>query len=190
MKVGLVNVEHDHTQPMHGLDNVEAISVVFHRIAADRKWVDFFPEWVDEDERWGRPKCPEIPMPRFEDYEDIDVVLARVPCGMSIGSGEKEGIRDVFRLQVNLVVANLAARRGWRDPDYHVPHRTVYVVFIGSCAPMVEIFRCDDLVMHRGDYWVYKPEIGRLKQKVLMPFGSCQLAPGYAQAGNYPLDLV
>ncbi|BFG36973.1 hypothetical protein CerSpe_232470 [Prunus speciosa] len=175
IKVGLVNVDdHIHSQ-LHGLeDHVETVSVGFERVSKDRKWEDYFPEWIDEGKKWGSPKCPEIPIPKLEGYKDIDVVLARVPC-------DKEGIRDVFRLQVNLVVANLVVGEGWMKPD---AHRKVYVVFIGSCGPMVEIFRCDDLLMHRGDYWVYMPDIGRLKQKVLMPVGSCQLAPGYAETGR------
>ena len=116
----------------------------------------------------------------MEDYEDLDVVIARVPYDRV---KEYKGIRDVFRLQVNLVVANLVVRNGWiSNPDVN---RTVYTVFIGSREPMVEIFRCDDLVMHQGDHWVYKPELRRLKQKVLMPFGSCQLAPSYAQTGEF-----
>ncbi|KAL6132689.1 hypothetical protein ACLB2K_064928 [Fragaria x ananassa] len=182
IRVGLVNVDHDRIRLMQGSEDIDPIPVSFDRVGGDRKWEDFFPEWIDEDERWEHPKCPEIPMPRFEDYNGIDVILAKVPCGTS--GDEKEGIRDVFRLQVNLVVANMAARLGWRDPDSGVPHRTVYVVFIGSCDPMVEIFRCDDLVMRQGDSRVYKPELGRLKQKVLMPFGTCQLASGYARAGK------
>lgn len=155
----------------------KTVNVRFDRVSEDLKWDDFFPEWIDEDEKWGPPKCPEIPMPmpvRSEDYKDLDVVIARVPCGRV--NGGKEGIRDVFRLQVNLVVANLVV--GNVD-------RTVYVVFVGSCGPMVEIFRCDDLVMRRGDYWVYKPDLRRLKQKVLMPFGTCQLAPSYAETGTF-----
>jgi hypothetical protein len=122
-----------------------------------------------------------MPAARPADYGDLDVIIARVPCG-GAGEKEKEGIRDVFRLQVNLVVANLVVGSGWVTPDVH---RTVYVVFVGSCGPMVEIFRCDDLVMHQGDYWVYKPELRRLKQKVLMPFGTCQLAPSYAETGKF-----
>ena len=42
----------------------------------------------------------------MEDYEDLDVVIARVVK-------ENKGIRDVFRLQVNLVVPNLWVRNGW-----------------------------------------------------------------------------
>ncbi|TQD78365.1 hypothetical protein C1H46_036058 [Malus baccata] len=180
IKVGLVNVdEHIHSQ-LHGLSDVEAVSVAFERVARDRKWKDYFPEWIDEDEKWGKPKCPEIPIPKLEHYEGIDVVLAKVPCGPN-GTSDREGIRDVFRLQVNLMVANLVVGKRWMKPD---AHRTVYVVFIGDCGPMVEIFRCDDLLMHRGNYWVYRPNIGRLKQIVHMPVGSCQVASGYAETGT------
>ncbi|KAB2630164.1 hypothetical protein D8674_007683 [Pyrus ussuriensis x Pyrus communis] len=180
IKVGLVNVdEHIHSQ-LHGLSDVEAVSVAFERVARDRKWKDYFPEWIDEDEKWGKPKCPEIPIPKLEHYEGIDVVLAKVPCGPN-GTSDREGIRDVFRLQVNLMVANLVVGKGWMKPD---AHRTVYIVFIGDCGPMVEIFRCDDLLMHRGNYWVYRPNIGRLKQIVHMPVGSCQVASGYVETGR------
>lgn len=111
-----------------------------------------------------------------EEYESVDVVVAGVPCS---GGGNE---RDVFRLQVNLVAANLTVRSGWREGGVD---GTVYVVFVGSCGPMREIFRCDDLTWHEGEYWVYKPDLKRLKQKVLMPVGSCMLAPPFAQSGKF-----
>ena len=186
VKVGLVNVEDDRIEATYGLLGLlgletDVVKVGFDHVAKDLTWDDFFPEWINEEyEKWGiPPKCPEIPLPRVKDYEGLDMVIARVPCDRV---KENEGIRDLFRLQVNLVVANLVVRSGWISPDVD---RTVYVVFIGSCGPMVEIFRCDDLVMHHGDYWVYKPELRRLKQKVLMPFGSCQLAHSFAETGKF-----
>jgi glycogenin glucosyltransferase len=61
-------------------------------------------------------------------------------------------------------------------------YQPVYVVFIGSCSPMVDIFRCDDLLFHESDeFWVYKPDFVSLRQKMLMSFGTCQLAPSYAE---------
>ncbi|KAL2345698.1 hypothetical protein Fmac_006983 [Flemingia macrophylla] len=135
--------------------SVESVSIEFDRVDEKLKWEEVFPEWIDEKEA----KCPHVPlMARFQNDGDFDAVVARVPCG----------VRDVFRLQVNLVVANVA-----------VKNRNVnaYVVFVGSCAPMVEIFRCDDLVMHGQEYWVYKPELRSLKHQTLMPLGSCQIAP-------------
>ncbi|KAH8490937.1 hypothetical protein H0E87_023173 [Populus deltoides] len=172
IKIGLVNVD-DHVKHaydrMHG--QVETVSVDFRPVSKELKWESFFPEWIDEDARWHQPSCPEVPMPRLDDYRDLDVILARVPCG---SGSEKQGIRDVFRLQVNLVVANLVVANGLTKGG---GDRTVYVVFMGSCGPMQEIFRCDDLMTRLGDYWVYKPELRRLRQKVQMPVGSCQIAP-------------
>ncbi|KAL9450509.1 hypothetical protein AB3S75_012276 [Citrus x aurantiifolia] len=180
IKVGLVNIndDNDDYNSVRGGMHVETVHVRFDHVGEDKKWEDFFPEWIDEDHKWAPPACPEIPMPA-KDYRYLDVIVARVPCR---GDGDAGGgMRDVFRMQVNLVVANLAVESGWLKPDVDRP---VYVVFAGSCGAMVEMFRCDDLVEHAGDYWVYKPDLRRLKHKVLMPVGSCQIAPAFAQTGK------
>lgn len=182
-KVGLVNV---HTRVDSGLyeqlhalhPQVETVSIEFDHVDENLKWKDFFPVWIDEDEKWGGPKCPDLPMPTWEIYRDINVVVARVPCG----------IKDVFRLQVNLVVANLAVESGWmKNLNTYEP---VYVVFIGSCDPMVDIFKCGDLLLHQsGEFSVYKPDLVSLRHKMLMPVGSCQIAPGYAETGIFSFQL-
>lgn len=183
IKIGFVNVDdnvkhaYDH---MHG--EVETVNVDFRPVSKELKWENFFPEWIDEDARWHEPSCPEVPMPRLEDYRDLDVIVARVPCG---SGAQKQGIRDVFRLQVNLVVANLVVANGLTEGG---DDRTVSVIFIGSCGPMQEIFRCDDLMTHLGEYWVYKPELRRLRQKVQMPVGSCQIAPLHRETGNIEIQ--
>ena len=175
IKVGLVNIHdgnlHEQLGSLH--PQVETVSVNFDHVNENLKWEDLYPEWIDEDGKWGRPKCPAMPMPALEGYQGLNVVVAKVPCE----------IKDVFRLQVNLVVANLAVDSGWVT-RMEFDHRKVYVVFVGSCGPMEEIFRCDDLLMHQGGYWVYKPDLRSLKQKTLMPVGSCQIAPGYAETGK------
>ncbi|KAI9084735.1 hypothetical protein K1719_033141 [Acacia pycnantha] len=178
IKVGLVNIDQklDASLLQHLPPRVETVPVNFDRVDDNLKWEDFFPEWIDEEQKRGPPKCPRMPMP--EPRRDLNVVVARVPCGGT----SKEGVRDVFRLQVNLVAANLAVESGWLKND---SHRTVYVVFIGRCSPMIEIFRCDDLVTHEGEYWVYKPQLWRLKQLTIMPPGSCQIAPAnFAETGK------
>nr|KYP74339.1 Glycogenin-1 [Cajanus cajan] len=180
IKLGLVNVDtrvdiglYEQLHALH--PQVESVCVDFDHVDESLKWKDFFPVWIDEYGKWSGPKCPDLPMPTWEMYRDLNVVVARVPCG--------SGIRDVFRLQVNLVVANLAVESGWVDKlDAYEP---VYVVFIGSCDPMVDIFKCDDLLLHQsGEYWVYKPDLVSLRHKMLMPVGSCQIAPGYAEIGK------
>ncbi|MFS8002579.1 hypothetical protein Hanom_Chr13g01203701 [Helianthus anomalus] len=164
LKIGLVNLHLDQIQ-VNGLADVTTIN--FKIVDVDKKWEDFFPEWVDEDGKWGPMKCPEIPMPRT--YEKVDVVVARVP----------DGVRDVFRLQVNLVVANVLVKSGWDEGG----DEEVYVVFIGRSGPMWEIFRCDDMIWEESDYKIYKPDLKRLQQKVNMPVGSCMISSSL-QHGN------
>ncbi|CAL5397341.1 unnamed protein product [Camellia sinensis] len=182
VKIGLVNMEYEvgENYQMPGLPKAETVTVRFDRVGKDSQWSDFFPKWIDEDEKKGRPLCPEIPMPKFEDYHGLNVVVARVPCKKW---AEREGIKDVFRLQLNLVVANLLVRSGWKN-DNHQLDRTVYAVFISSCGPMREIFRCEDLLMHEDNFFVYRPNLRKLKQKVLMPVGTCQVAPPYEEPGE------
>ncbi|KAK4282805.1 hypothetical protein QN277_014136 [Acacia crassicarpa] len=180
VKVGLVNIDQKLDASLLQLlpPRVETVPVNFDRVDDNLKWKDFFPEWIDEEQKRGPPKCPRMPMPEPEPRRDLSVVVARVPCG---GTSKEGVIRDVFRLQVNLVAANLAVESGWLKND---SHRTVFVVFIGRCSPMIEIFRCDDLVTHEGEYWVYKPQLWRLKQLTIMPPGSCQIAPNFAETGK------
>ncbi|CAI9768999.1 unnamed protein product [Fraxinus pennsylvanica] len=171
INIGLVNIDGVH------VDNIDLelkrranmVKVHFNPVVDYIRWKDFFPVWINEK---YPSKCPEIQMPRFEDYHELDVILARVPC-----SRDDEG-RDVLRLQVNLVVANLLVRSRRKN------NSSVFAVFTGSCTPMWEIFRCDDLLWHEGNYWVYKPELTRLQQKVLMPVGTCQLAPAILEQGQ------
>ncbi|MCL7044020.1 hypothetical protein MKW94_015212 [Papaver nudicaule] len=175
IKVGLVNTEKKDDEYWYSLG--EAVSVGFDRVSNKIQWKDFMREWIDEEHMYGKgPKCPDMPMPEFEKYpDDLDVVIARVPCGNESDAVNGNGIRDVYRLQVNLVVANLVARRRNDQP--------VYVVFIGTCGPMIEIFRCDDLIKHEEDIWIYKPDLRRLQQKVQMPVGSCQIASPFVKQG-------
>ncbi|CAI0551332.1 unnamed protein product [Linum tenue] len=178
-RIGLVNVDDNVRRSYEALGLAEVVNVDFQRVSAKLTWKMFFPTWVDEDGPPGsNNNCPELPVPRLAldepRYKDLDVVVAGVPCGGR--NNGSEGIRDVFRLQVNLVVANLVvAAAGNGD-------RTVHVVFIGSCGPMPEIFRCDDMLTHVGDYWVYQPDLNRLRDKVSMPVGSCQIAPPFGPA--------
>ncbi|XP_077218958.1 putative UDP-glucuronate:xylan alpha-glucuronosyltransferase 5 [Tasmannia lanceolata] len=166
IEIGLINIE-EKEEEVRDWQSLGRTSIIrFDRPREGLRWAELFPEWIDEDERTKVPKCPKIPMPDFENYGEFDVVVARVPCG----SEEKRGSRDVFRLQVHLVVGNLVMRNGRRRDD-----GTVIVVFIGACGPMWEIFRCEDLVKHEGNLWVYKPDLRRLKQKLDLPVGSCQL---------------
>lgn len=165
MKIGMVNMDEFDTSEWkrHGV----TIPIEFERVSEYFKWKDLFPEWIDEEEETDIPSCPEIPMPDFKRYEKMDVIVAKLPCKYP----EEGWRREVFRLQVHLMVANLAVKKGRRDWN----GRTKVVVW-SKCRPMMEVLRCDDLVKKEGDWWYYEPEMGRLEQKVALPIGSCKLA--------------
>ncbi|KAF3634935.1 putative UDP-glucuronate:xylan alpha-glucuronosyltransferase 4 [Capsicum annuum] len=178
LKIGLVNLDNasffDYAG-LRGAENMEMIDVKFPKVSDKINWKDLFPEWIDEDEVSAKPTCPEIPMPVFEEYEELDVLVAKVPC-KHVGV---DGSRDVFKLQVNLVVANLLVRSGgWNK------NRPAYAVFIGDCEPMWEIFRCEDMLLQEENLRVYKPELEKLKEKIRMPVGSCQLARLFSKQGQ------
>lgn len=65
-------------------------------------------------------------------YRKVDVLVARSPCGVKISEGK--GGRDVFRLQINLIVADLALKNSDQAND-----NSVFVAFTGQCEPMLEI---------------------------------------------------
>ncbi|KAL1566099.1 putative UDP-glucuronate:xylan alpha-glucuronosyltransferase 4 [Salvia divinorum] len=164
INVALVNIDQ---RAMPGLVPIEGktVEVDFRRVDEGVRWSDLYPSWINE----SFAECPEVPMPAFDDYKELDVVVARIPSNGCV----EDGVRDVFRLQVNLAVANLLVRCGRAQNG--VSTRPIYAVFIGSSEPMWEIFRCDDLVLQDSDSWIYKPQLGRIRQILLMPVGSCQL---------------
>ncbi|KAE9600038.1 putative glucuronosyltransferase [Lupinus albus] len=179
MKIGMVNMdEYDVSEwNIKG----EARPIYFERVSQYFNWTDLYPEWIDEEEESDVASCPEIPMPEFAQYENMDVIVAKLPCIYP-----KEGWgRDVFRLQVHLIAANLAVKKGKRDWKWKTK-----VVLWSKCRPMMELFRCNDLVKHEGDWWYYEVDVKRLEQKVSLPVGSCTLAlPLWEQGIDKVYDL-
>ncbi|XP_062158262.1 UDP-glucuronate:xylan alpha-glucuronosyltransferase 2 isoform X2 [Alnus glutinosa] len=179
MKIGMVNMD---DMDMSGWDVGETIPVKFQRVSELFEWKDLFPEWIDEEEETDVPTCPEVPMPDFRSYGSLDVIVAKLPCKFP----EEGWARDVLRLQVHLIAANLAVKKGRRDWK---GGRTK-VVFLSQCRPMMELFRCNDLARKEGDWWLFEAEMGRLEQKVSLPVGSCRLAlPLWGQGIDEVYDL-
>ncbi|XP_010916626.1 UDP-glucuronate:xylan alpha-glucuronosyltransferase 2 isoform X1 [Elaeis guineensis] len=179
MTIGLMNMEDDEVKDWGALGR--SIAVDFEQVSELFEWKDLFPEWIDEEEENEGATCPEIPMPDFSVYEEMDMVVARLPCRRP----EEGWARDVFRLQTQLVAANLAVRRGRRDG-----RGVVKVVFLSACRPMMELFQCDDLVGREGDWWMYEAQAARLEEKVTMPVGSCNLAlPLWGEGTNEEYDV-
>ncbi|KAL5992794.1 hypothetical protein ACLOJK_013713 [Asimina triloba] len=165
--VGLINMGGD--DEINGWDGAgEAVVVRFERVSKKFKWKHLFPEWVDEEEDNEGPWCPEIPMPDFATYGEVDVVMAQLPCRRL-----KEGwTRDVRRLQIHLIAAHLAVKKGRRNSV----GEKLKVVILTSCRPMLEMFRLEDLVRQEGNWWLYELDMERLEHKLSLPVGSCKLA--------------
>ncbi|RWR92553.1 UDP-glucuronate:xylan alpha-glucuronosyltransferase 2-like protein isoform X1 [Cinnamomum micranthum f. kanehirae] len=164
-RIGMVNMDDDEVGEFANVGNVTAIR--YQPVSGNLEWKDLFPEWIDEEEDDDGPSCPEMPMPDFGMYGEVDVVMAKLPCRYP----EEGWSRSVFRLQIHVIAANLAVKNGRRGGG-----EKTRVVFFSSCRPMLELFRCDDLVKQEGDWWVYEPDMGKLEQKVWLPIGSCKLA--------------
>ncbi|KAG5056103.1 hypothetical protein JHK85_008613 [Glycine max] len=107
--VGLVNidarVDGNILKQLDALHSqVETISIDFDHVDKNFKWEDIFPERIDENGKWGLPKCPNLPMPALQNYGDLNVVMAKVPCGIrdvnqlttfrSTGYGNKHELPD------------------------------------------------------------------------------------------------
>ena len=177
-KIGMVNMDEEVVREWNRRreDLGEAVPFRFERVTDFFKWEDLFPEWIDEEEESDVPTCPEIPMPDLKSYGEVDLVVAKLPCN-------DKARRDVFRLQVHLIVANMVVKKGKRDWNYN--RRKTKVVFWSKCRPMMELFRCSDLVKREGDWWLYQPQIAKLEHKLALPVGSCQLALPLWGQGKY-----
>lgn len=163
MKIGMVNMEDEDVSEwrVHG----QIIKVKFQKVSELLEWDDFFPGQIDEDLEVmdRRQTCPEIPMPHFYGYNNMDMIVVKLPCNYP----QQGWKRDVFRLQVHLVAANLAVNRR---------KGKMKLIFLSKCMPMMEIFRCKELKKREGDWWYYEPNMAKLAQKVSLPVGSCKLA--------------
>ncbi|CAH9125393.1 unnamed protein product [Cuscuta epithymum] len=162
--IGMVNID-NHDWKVNGEETT--IHVKSEKVSELLEWKDLYPEWIDEEEEMdGGSFCPEMPMPEFSNYPYIDLVVAKLPCSTS-----KNSSRDVLRLQLHLITANLAVKRGRRDRRGRAK-----VAVLSECRPMVELFRCDDLKKREGDWWYFEVDVLKLEQKVSLPIGSCNLA--------------
>ncbi|XP_006354952.1 UDP-glucuronate:xylan alpha-glucuronosyltransferase 2-like isoform X1 [Solanum tuberosum] len=177
MKIGMVNMEGEDVSEWKIYGQITNIK--FEKVSNLFEWKDIFPEWIDEEEEMDGPMCPEIPMPNFNNYRDnMDMLVVKLPCKYP-----QEGWgRDVYMLQVNLVAANLAVKRGIG--------KKMKLIFLSKCRPMVEMFRCEELKKKEGDWWYYESNMDKLAQKVSLPIGSCMLAlPLWGKEINEVYDI-
>ncbi|KVI03072.1 Glycosyl transferase, family 8 [Cynara cardunculus var. scolymus] len=125
-------------------------------------WDSLYPEWIDEEQEEEVPSCPNFPkieVPR----KRLDLVVVKLPC-----RNEGNWSRDVARLHLQLAAAGLAATVRGNFP--------VHLLFVTNCFPLPNLFPCTELVVRRGNAWLYEPNLKVLREKIQLPVGSCELA--------------
>lgn len=180
MKLGMINMEHEDISEWSSMAQ-EVIQIPFDRISPLLKWKHLFPEWIDEEEEMeGSSKCPEIQIPNLQNHTKFDLLVTKLPCKYP----KPEWNRDVFKLQMNLIAAKIASVNGKRD------HKgKVKIVFLSKCRPMLELFKCDDMVSRELDWWFFRPTATMLEEKMALPIGSCQLAMPLWEQGMFVYKL-
>ena len=132
----------------------------FDHLDNEIQWVDLYPEWIDEDGKFEVPKCPILPMPNVRNKLKLNLVVVKVPCNDHVSSS-----RDVVRLQVQLAAAHVALHT-----------EATYVLILDLCRPLPNLFPCDGLVGKRESAWLFEVDHLKLRKKLRLPVGSCELA--------------
>ncbi|KAL4205145.1 hypothetical protein AMTRI_Chr01g113130 [Amborella trichopoda] len=169
-RIALINIPEKYHRQWENFGEITAINI--ENATKKISWTEIFPEWIDEEEENRKPKCPQIAPPALDstllerETRHYDLVVAKIPCK----NGEKNWARDVFRLQIHLITANLLMR-GRKNG------RKVSVLLLTECRPMLEIFRCNELVEQDRERWLYRVDVKKLAERVSnLPVGSCELA--------------
>ncbi|KAG6421638.1 hypothetical protein SASPL_118195 [Salvia splendens] len=130
-------------------------------VSSNATWETLYPEWIDEEEEAQVPVCPSLPRVA-PPKQRLDLIAVKLPCHKYKWS------RNVARLHLQIAAADLAAAHKGTQP--------LHILLATTCFPVPNLFRCEDLVTRRRSIWLYKPNLGRLREKLRLPIGSCQLA--------------
>nr|GEW16031.1 putative UDP-glucuronate:xylan alpha-glucuronosyltransferase 3 [Tanacetum cinerariifolium] len=175
--IGLLNFnETEIKQWKKIIPDADHISLHLDSVGETITWEDLYPEWIDEEEEFKVPVCLKLPNIKAPRKPRIDFIAVKLPCLKT-----RDWSRDVARLHLQLAAARLAAKsKGYRP---------VRVLLVTDCFPVPNLFTCKELVVHRGDVWLYKPDLNKLREKVQLPVGSCELsvplnAKDYRYLGN------
>jgi len=161
--VGLLNfnkTELEHWKQL--IPNVTHVVLNLEYAAENVTWESLYPEWIDEEEGTQVPICPSLPSLRSPGIR-LNLIALKLPC---VNGGNWS--RDVARLHLQLAAARLATSFKSNYP--------VYVLFVSKFFPIPNLFTCKELARHEGNLWLYRPNLTVLRQRLLLPVGSCELS--------------
>ncbi|KAL2342932.1 hypothetical protein Fmac_004217 [Flemingia macrophylla] len=125
-------------------------------------WESLYPEWIDEEEETEVPICPSLPCLGSPGIR-LNLIAVKLP-----DANGGNWSRDVARLHLQLAAAKLATSFKGNYP--------VHVLLVTKFFPTPNLFTCKELVRHEGNVWLYKPNFNVLREKLILPIGSCELA--------------
>ncbi|RWR92826.1 putative UDP-glucuronate:xylan alpha-glucuronosyltransferase 3 [Cinnamomum micranthum f. kanehirae] len=164
LRIGILNFnssEISHWQQL--LHNAKPVIISLEHASKDINWEVLYPEWIDEEEESEVPVCRSLPEPKVPKKVQLDLIAVKLPCRR----GSSNWSRDIARLHLQLAAAKLAT-----SPKGH----TVHVLFVTECFPIPNLFTCKDLIVHKENTWLYKPNLRAMRQKLRLPVGSCELS--------------
>ena len=174
--VGLLNFDNTENEMWKQvLPNSKHIHLHLDHAEENVTWNTIYPEWIDEEQDDEVPSCPTLPkleVPR----KRLDLVIVKLPC-----RNEANWSRDVARLHLQLAAAGLAANA----KGYH----QVQLLFVTKCFPLPNLFSCKELVARKGNAWLYKPNLNVLREKLLLPVGSCELSLPLKPRGKFASNI-
>lgn len=147
----------------HLLPDAEHVMLAIDYASQNITWETLYPEWLDEEEEFEVPTCPNLPKIKFIGKPRLDLIAVKLPCDKS-----RNWSRDVARFHLQLEAARVAAT----VKGYH----PVHVLVITDCFPTPNLFTCKELIVREGNAWLYKPSLNNLREKLNLPAGSCELA--------------
>ncbi|XAR62441.1 Glucuronosyltransferase [Bertholletia excelsa] len=162
--VGLLNFnDREIDQWKQCIPDAEHVGLNLDHLPSNVTWESLYPEWIDEEEEFEVPTCPALPMVQLPGKPRMDLIAVKLPCNKS-----GDWSRDVARLHLQLAAARVAGNA----KGYH----PVHVLFVTDCFPIPNLFTCKELVARDGNTWLYKPDLNKLREKLQLPVGSCELA--------------
>lgn len=162
--IGLLNFnDQEIDQWKQLLPDAEHIMLIMEYASINVTWETLYPEWLDEEEEFEVPTCPTLPKVHFLGKPRLDLIAVKLPCNKS-----KKWWTDVARFHLQLEAARLAATA----KGYH----PVHILLITECFPTPNLFTCKELIAREGNVWLYESNLNKLREKLQLPVGSCELA--------------
>lgn len=141
----------------------EHVTLILDSVPHNITWETLYPEWLDEEEEFEVPTCPTLPKVFFSGKPRLDLIVVKLPCDKS-----KNWSRNVARFHLQLEVSRLAASTKGYYP--------VHVLLITECFPTPNLFTCKELIVREGNAWLFKPDSNKLREKLHLSVGSCELS--------------